>query len=142
MPHPLDHLIYGTPDVTATVERLAGEWGVRPVLGGQHLGRGTLNALLALGDGAYLEIVGPDPEQPDPDGPRWLGIDDLTGERLLTWAAKGEELDELVVQLLAGFFRSAASRPADAPSPPGAGCSRDSVYFCCAAEPEAPSGRC
>ncbi|MEE8062489.1 MAG: VOC family protein [Gemmatimonadales bacterium] len=97
MPHPLDHLIYGTPDVATTVERLAEEWGVRPAKGGQHLGRGTHNALLALGDGVYLEILGPDPEQPDPEAPRWLGIDELTEERLLTWAAKGEELDELVV---------------------------------------------
>lgn len=101
MLHDLDHLVYGTPDLGKTVERIAAEWGVRPAPGGQHIGHGTRNALLALGDGVYLEILGPDPEQPDPDQPRWLGIDDLSEERLLTWAAKGEELDELTVHAAA-----------------------------------------
>ena len=101
MPHPIDHLIYGTPDVEATVERLAEEWGVRPAPGGPHLGPGTRTALLNLGDGVYLEVLGPDPEQPAPEGPRWLGIDDLTDERLVTWAAKGRELSELAAHAAA-----------------------------------------
>ena len=96
MLHRLDHLILGTPDLAVTVDRLSEEWGVRPAMGGQHLDHGTRNALLALGDGAYLEILGPDPDHPEPSALSWFGIDDLTEERLLTWAAKGEDLDELV----------------------------------------------
>ena len=101
MYHHLDHLVYGTPDLGATVARIGAEWGVRPAPGGQHLGHGTRNALLALGDGVYLEILGPDPEQPEPDELRWLGIDNLSEERLLTWAAKGEELDDLTIHAAA-----------------------------------------
>ena len=61
---------------------------MRAAHGGRHQGRGTRNALIALSENAYLEIVGPDPEQPDVSGPRWLGIDDLTAPRLVTWAVK------------------------------------------------------
>ncbi len=85
-----DHLILGTPDVAASISRISREWGVMPAVGGQHLGEGTRNALLSLGRGIYLEILGPDPDQPPPppDRPRWLGIDDLTEERLVAWAAR------------------------------------------------------
>ena len=55
---------------------------------------GTRNALLSLGPGTYLEIIGPDPEQPTPAQPRPFGIDDLKEPRLVTWAAKGKELEQ------------------------------------------------
>ncbi|MGW3012670.1 VOC family protein [Streptomyces sp. NPDC001219] len=84
----LDHLVCATPDLDRTVAEVAGLTGVRPVRGGSHPGRGTRNELLGLGGGAYLEIVGPDPEQPAPDRPRWFGIDALTGPRLVTWAVR------------------------------------------------------
>jgi hypothetical protein len=42
----------------------------------------------------YLEIIGPDPEQPAPAQPRPFGIDELRQPRLAAWAAKGRELEE------------------------------------------------
>ncbi|MFE0381894.1 VOC family protein [Streptomyces inhibens] len=87
-PAVLDHLVYATPDLERTVAEVAELTGVRPVRGGSHPGRGTRNHLLGLGGGAYFEIIGPDPEQPAPDGPRWFGIDALTGPRLVTWAVR------------------------------------------------------
>lgn len=95
MQRPLDHLVYATPDLAggmADIERLT---GVRPTPGGQHPGRGTRNALIALGPDAYLEIVAPDPDQPPPTGDRWLGVDAVTAGRLTTWAARGTRLTEL-----------------------------------------------
>ena len=59
----VDHLVYATPDVEQSVAELEARLGVRASPGGQHLGLGTYNALLALGEACYLEIVGPDPLQ-------------------------------------------------------------------------------
>ncbi|MFB7632383.1 VOC family protein [Streptomyces sp. NPDC056149] len=84
----LDHLVYATPDLDRTVAEVAELTGVRPVLGGGHPGRGTRNHLLGLGSGGYLEIIGPDPAQPEPARPRWFGIDALDGPRLVTWAVR------------------------------------------------------
>jgi hypothetical protein len=91
----VDHLVYATPDLQTGVARVERMLGVLASPGGQHPGRGTRNALLSLGPGAYLEIIGPDPDQPTPTQPRPFGIDDLKEPRLVTWAAKGKELEQL-----------------------------------------------
>ena len=89
----VDHLVYATPDLRLGVERIETLLGVRASPGGQHPGRGTRNALLSLGPTAYLEIIGPDPEQPAPALPRPFGIDDLREPKLVAWAAKGRALE-------------------------------------------------
>jgi glyoxalase-like protein len=91
----VDHLVYATPELQIGIERIDRVLGVRAAPGGQHPGRGTRNALLSLGPGTYLEIIGPDPEQPTPAQPRPFGIDDLKEPRLVTWAAKGKQLEQL-----------------------------------------------
>jgi hypothetical protein len=91
----VDHLVYATPDLQTGVERVERLLGVLASPGGQHPGRGTRNALLSLGPGAYLEIIGPDPDQPPPAQPRPFGIDALKEPRLVTWAAKGTDLEQL-----------------------------------------------
>jgi hypothetical protein len=54
---------------------------------------GTANFLVGLGASAYLEIIGPDPDQPQPVGGRWLGIDRLTAPRIVTWAIRTADID-------------------------------------------------
>ncbi len=95
MPPTLDHLVYATPDLAQTLDDLERALGVRPSAGGQHLGRGTRNALLALSATSYLEIVGPDTTQPAPPTPRWFRIDELTAPRIVTWAAAHHDLPAL-----------------------------------------------
>ena len=92
----VDHLVYATPDLELGIQRIEKLTGVRASAGGQHPGLGTRNALIALGPSTYLEIIGPDPGQPKPDGPRRFGIDELKAPRLLTWVAKGTELASFV----------------------------------------------
>jgi Glyoxalase-like domain len=91
----VDHLVYATPELDLGVNRIERLLGVRAQPGGQHPGRGTRNALISLGPAAYLEIIGPDPEQPKPAQSRPFGIDELKEPRLVTWASKGKNLEEL-----------------------------------------------
>ncbi len=95
-PLELDHLVYATPDLEATITDLEALLGVRAAHGGRHQGRGTRNALIALSELSYLEIVGPDETQTDVVRPRWLGVDALTAPRLVTWAAKCADIERVV----------------------------------------------
>ncbi|MCE7009828.1 VOC family protein [Kibdelosporangium philippinense] len=87
----LDHLVYATPDLTLDL-------GIELTEGGQHLGLGTRNKLADLGGGAYLEVLGPDPDQPKPEKPRPFGFDELTEPKLITWAVRPDNLDETVAR--------------------------------------------
>jgi hypothetical protein len=89
----LDHLVYATPDLAVGIDAVEKLLGVRASPGGQHPGLGTRNALVALGPSSYLEIIGPDPDQPRPAGRLRFGIDDLKSPRIVTWVAKGTELE-------------------------------------------------
>lgn len=91
----IDHLVLATPELAATVADLARQ-GLATSPGGAHDGLGTRNALADLGGGAYLEVVGPDPEQPDPGRPRPFGIDGLRGPRLVAWAVRVDDLDAAI----------------------------------------------
>jgi hypothetical protein len=91
----LDHLVYAVPDLDSAVADLEHRLGVRATPGGQHQGRGTRNALIALGPESYLEILAPDPAQPAPNGGRWFGVDPNTPARLAAWAAKGVDLQRV-----------------------------------------------
>ena len=88
----IDHLVYATPDLQLGVDAIEKRLGVKATAGGQHPGLGTRNALIALGPTSYLEIIGPDPEQPKPSAPRRFGIDDLRAPRIVRWVVKSSDL--------------------------------------------------
>jgi hypothetical protein len=88
----LDHLVYATPDVRSAVDYIASLFGVRPEFGGKHPAWGTMNALLSVGPKVYFEIMGPDPDQPQPKGGRPFNLDALAGPRLATWVARARNL--------------------------------------------------
>jgi Glyoxalase-like domain len=91
----IDHLVYATPDLEATIAELQRR-GLAHSPGGPHVGLGTRNALADLGGGGYLEVIGPDPEQPEPARPRPFGIDGLREPRLVAWAVRVTDLDAAV----------------------------------------------
>lgn len=100
----IDHLVYAVPDLPAAVADLADRFGVRARSGGRHPGRGTRNALLALGPQTYLEIIAPDPDQPDPAVPRPFGLDGADRGRLVRWALACDDIDAAVAGARSGGY--------------------------------------
>lgn len=92
----IDHLLYGAPDLGAGIAEIETLTGVRPIYGGQHLGLGTHNALLSLGERTYLEVIAPDPAQAGLDAQLPYGIATMTAPALRAWAAAPNALEEAV----------------------------------------------
>jgi hypothetical protein len=118
----LDHLVFAAPDLAAAVAQFTELTGVTPVPGGRHPGWGTANYLVGFGgahqDG-YLEIIGPDPDQPDADRPRPLGIARLTRARLVTWAIHPGELDACIAAARAQGYDPGPARELSRVAPDG-----------------------
>ncbi len=100
----IDHVIYAAPDLEAAVGSLEDRLGVRAAGGGRHLGRGTHNDLLALGPEAYLEIIAPDPHQPEPAAPRPYGVEGVTRAGLVGWALACDDIERSVGEARARGF--------------------------------------
>jgi Glyoxalase-like domain len=94
----LDHLVYVTPDLDATIDEVERRLGVRAAIGGQHPKWRTKNALLSLGPRTYLEIMGPDRNQPESQQPRPFGIDAIVKPRLATWVARTDDVQSVIAK--------------------------------------------
>ena len=115
----VDHVVYATPNLQLGIETAEKLFGVKATPGGQHPGLGTRNALIALGPASYLEIIGPDPDQPKPSGPRRFGIDELKAPKLFTWVAKGKSLETLAADAKAHGVDLGAVIPGSRKRPDG-----------------------
>ncbi|MFF4801420.1 VOC family protein [Streptomyces sp. NPDC001351] len=119
IPVHLDHLVLATPELAATVADFARRTGVTPPAGGAHVGFGTRNHLVSLGGSSYLEIIGPDPEQSGPEGPRPFDVDQLTSARTVTWAISPPDLDAAVAEARARGYDPGPVRPMSRRRPDG-----------------------
>jgi len=90
----IDHLLFGGPNLEEGSKAVQELLGIAPVTGGSHPGKGTRNELLGLSHGAYLEVIGPDPDQEV--SPIWMNIDQFPTHRLFRWAAKCSDLEAIV----------------------------------------------
>lgn len=115
----LDHLVYTTPVLEESVRLLTKQTGVRPVDGGPHEDLGTRNYLLGLGELRYLEIIGPDLDQPEPERPRPFGIDDLTEPRLAAWAVRAADIEARVARSRAQGYDPGPIEPLSRRTPEG-----------------------
>ncbi len=82
----LDHIILAGPELEALEALVHERTGVSPVRGGRHLGHGTHNAMLGLGERYYLELLATDPAQGG--GPFAATIAHLRAPALHTWCAQ------------------------------------------------------
>jgi len=88
----IDHIVYGVPDIGKEIDHLHSKLGIRPVLGGKHITKGTKNALVSLGDRCYLEILARDEENKDFVGERWMGMDRITRPKIIRWSVGSSDL--------------------------------------------------
>ena len=100
----IDHLVYAVPDLELAMDELESRLGIRPVFGGQHLSKGTKNALLNLGNGAYLELLAIDKTNLEAPLPRWMGIDLVHSSTMVRWALKTDQIE--VVSSILSAHRS------------------------------------
>ncbi len=120
VPEQLDHLVYAVPDLARGVALLAERLGVRPLPGGSHPAWGTRNAVVPLGPTSYLEIIGPDPDAPSAAvAPSIFGIASLSVPRLVTWAARADDLLRLVERARCHGIDLGAPRPGRRVQPDG-----------------------
>jgi hypothetical protein len=116
----LDHLVYAAADVPAAVAAVEARFGVRPALGGHHIGVGTYNHLLALGGGTYLEIIGPDPGQPTPSGPLPFGLGLGRPDRLAGFAVRASDLAHVAASAREAGYDPGEVRDMQRATPDGA----------------------
>jgi hypothetical protein len=97
IPMDLDHIIVGFPNLEDGINRLHHICGYRAAVGGSHPNRGTRNALLNLGNNSYLELLAPDPAQPELLWHKEIAT--LTELTLVGWAVRHNDLDQLAALL-------------------------------------------
>jgi hypothetical protein len=95
---PIDHLMWVVPDLGDGIDELHRRTGERATPGGAHAGLGTANALLGLGPGMYLEVLGPDPALPEPTA---LGatLAASPAQRLASWAVRTDDIESTCAAL-------------------------------------------
>ncbi len=99
LPPLLDHILLGCSDLQRGIDFVEQHTGVRAAFGGVHPGRGTQNALLSLGERCYLEIIVPDPGQPDAKDPLAIHLRELSEPRIVGWAVHPGDLGSFAKKL-------------------------------------------
>ena len=87
----LDHLVITAPTLAAGTAWAESILGVTLQAGGEHQRMATHNAVLQLGNAAYLEVIAPNTAAPRPNRPRWFELDRIEADalpRLVTWVAR------------------------------------------------------
>lgn len=108
-PAALDHIILATGSLARGMAAFTRLTGVTPVVGGQHPGRGTQNALASLGAGQYLEVLAPISDSGPPEPLRPMG-----------WAIRTSDLAALRARLERDGIRTTAPVPGSRRKPDGA----------------------
>jgi len=119
VPTLLDHILVGCKDLDKGIAFVEGKTGVRAAMGGVHPGRGTRNALLSLGERHYLEIIAPDPAQPNATEPLSLALKQLTEARLVGWAAHPGDINAFAKKLRDAGVAFEGPRPGSRQRPDG-----------------------
>ncbi len=94
-PCQLDRIAVTAPSRDSGVAWVEAALSVPLQPGGEDPRMGTHNALLRLGDSAYLEVIAVDPAAPAPGRPRWFRLDRIAPDaspRLATWIVRTDDI--------------------------------------------------
>lgn len=112
-----DHILLGAADLDEGVRWVEERTGARAKPGGSHPGRGTRNALLGLGKRHYLEIIAPDPAQPN--APDERGLRKLASPRIIQWAIHSDDIAAAKRLAEAAGVKTAGPQPGSRQRPDG-----------------------
>jgi hypothetical protein len=113
----LDHILLGVPDVEEAADEFEHETGVRPIMGGEHPGFGTSNALVSLSDGSYVELIGPGQEADwDNIGGKFAVLEE---RQLVAFAMATSNFDDLAERVRAHGFEAVGPIPGARATPDG-----------------------
>lgn len=90
----LDHIIILVASLTEFQTDFSERFGIELTQGGAHPNLGTANLLADLGNGAYLEVLGPNPELDSPTG---LGefLSRKASPEVISFALRTEDMSEV-----------------------------------------------
>jgi hypothetical protein len=95
----LDHVIYGTADLDIATRRIETELGLEVLPGGHHVGQGSHNKIVPLGDG-YLELMAIDDREEAAGNPFGeVLLDVLEVEGLVAWAVLVDDVQAVAERL-------------------------------------------
>jgi len=114
----IDHIVLVAADLQLAKQQFELATGCLPVDGGPHLGLGTHNALVSFDNGAYLELVAPDPAQ-RLENEFVQQIRQVDGMQLLHWAVASDALEECQHQLRQINLSASQILPAQRQQPNG-----------------------
>lgn len=103
----IDHLVIVCADPDAAAADLESSVGLVASGAGRHAGMGTFNRIAWLADGSYLELIGMDDAAAARNsavGSAALDTIESTGEGLVTWALRVDDLELTVASLPEGAF--------------------------------------
>jgi hypothetical protein len=96
----MDHLVVSGMTLEEACFHTESCLGITMQPGGRHQHFGTHNRLLGLGDGLYLEAIAIDPSAPQPNVPRWFGLDQFRGAaRLDKWVCRVPDMNKALAAL-------------------------------------------
>jgi hypothetical protein len=117
IPKLLDHILIGSPDLDQGVAFVEERTGIRAAFGGVHPGAGTRNALLSLGKNRYLEIIAPDPAQPNTEDKR--NLRSLEEPVIVGWALHPGDIEAFAQSLKSEGVEVDGPKPGSRKRPDG-----------------------
>ncbi len=111
----IDHIILAINDLNKGIEQFEALTGVKPVFGGIHPNSFTHNALVALDDETYIEIMAPRPDAENVPA-EFLTLEKLTP---IDWAVRTRNVNQTKEKLKAAGFIITESKDGSRSKPDG-----------------------